>query len=170
FPPIEDGTLSGPVGPEPRAHSSSERGQLPGGPTPVPPPPADDEPWLSELVKDDTLKENLTDFQCRLGHANRNKFNPSSSDWERTARQMEELFQRLHKGKGRYPLGEELLAVINSEVYRGLKKFSWGWLCAWYRDEEGDRRCRLDDFGVALLVAMDTTDEARATSATRRKS
>src|SRR5262249_23470576 len=160
-----------------RARSSSETrddGPTPSLPcsvaTPVPPPATPEgrdylPESLTDCLRNETVRNWVANILVRLVHDNPNGFKDSSSAWKQSASQIEALCFRLRKTRGRYPDSEEGYAALCSAEFRGLKRFSWGWLCSRNRDEEGNIVCNLDRWEAEIIAQMEMTDKARGTPA-----
>jgi hypothetical protein len=166
--PLKERTLPAPDEPEPaeeRDRSSSETRD--GGMTHSSPDSELPES-LTGYIRNETVRDWVADMLPRLVYHNPNHFKDSSTDWEKTAGQIEALCFRLRTTRGRYPDSEEGYAALCSVEFRGLKRFSWGWLCSRNRNEEGNIVCNLDRWEAEIIRQMEMTDKARGTPAVQR--
>src|SRR5262249_4067631 len=80
---------------------------------------------LPDLIRNETISQIIAEAECRFLSDNPNSFQPTSSDWAKTAAQIESLFHRIRGNQGRYPTSEEVVDGLNSASFRGLRKYSW---------------------------------------------
>jgi hypothetical protein len=123
---------------------------------------------LPDLIRNETISQIIAETECRLLADNLNRFQPTSSDWAKTSAQIESLFYRIRRNQGRYPTSEEVVDALNSESFRGLRKHSWGLICARTPDPEGNYLCRVDLLEYELIKQMAASDAALGVNPVRR--
>jgi hypothetical protein len=123
---------------------------------------------LPDLIRSEKISQIIAEAECRLLADNFNRFQPTSSDWTKTAAQVESLFHQLRRNQGRYPTPEEVVDALNSESFRGLRQHSWGLLCAKTPDLEGNYICRIDFLEYEIIKQMSASDAAQGVNPIRR--
>jgi hypothetical protein len=127
-----------------------------------------DDLTLPDLIRNETISQIIVEAECRLLSDNPNRFQPTSSDWARTCAQIESLFHRIQRNQGRYPTSEEVVCALNSESFRGLRRHSWGLLCARTPDSEGNYLCRVDLLEYEIIKQMSESDALLGVTPVRR--
>jgi hypothetical protein len=127
-----------------------------------------DDLTLPDLIRNETISQIIAEAECRLLSDNPNRFQPTSSDWARTSAQIEALFHQIRRNQGRYPTSEAVVDALNSESFRGLRRHSWGLLCARTPDSEGNYLCRVDLLEYEIIKQMSESDAPLGVNPVRR--
>jgi hypothetical protein len=123
----------------------------------------------TDIILGESLKERLADAETQIIADNRNNFSPTSSDWSKTSVALRAMDVRILQSQGRHLTADELVAALNSDSFRGLKRHSWGLICARTRDKRSDDFiCRLYTLEEEIITEMKKPDAAKATPAVKR--
>jgi hypothetical protein len=123
---------------------------------------------LPEFIRNETIREIIAEAECRLLSDNLNRFQPTSSNWAKTSTQIESLFYRIRKNQSRYPTSEEVVDALNSKSFRGLRRHSWGLVCARTPDSEGNYLCRVELLEYEIIKLMSESDAPLEINPVRR--
>ena len=123
---------------------------------------------LADIIRNETIREIIAEAECRLLADNLNRFQPTSSDWAKTSAQIESLFYRIRSNQGRYPTSGEVVDALNSKSFRGLRRHSWGLVCARTPDSEGNYLCRVELLEYEIIKLMSESDTALEVNPVRR--
>ena len=123
---------------------------------------------LPDFIRNETIREIIAEAECRLLADNLNRFQPTSSDWAKTSAQIESLFYRIRSNQGRYPTSGEVVDALNSKSFRGLRRHSWGLVCARTPDSEGNYLCRVELLEYEIIKLMSESDTALEVNPVRR--